>query len=81
MLRREGKQIAGRDDEGFHYVEDTKDTDQALDSRRSSLWERSELVDGTPAWINTLTYAVAFEDPAKDEPDAFEGSIAAEEMG
>ena len=81
MLFREGKRIAGRDENKKHIIKDIALEDGAKEARRGSLWERIHFDDGGDLWLNSITLDISEEDPAEDGQSLIEGSIAAEEMG
>lgn len=80
LLRREGKQVAGRDENGEHYVGDIED-EEYIENESRIFWMPFEL-DDYSAWLNVVTCQVSETKPevAVDE-EVFEGSILAEEMG
>lgn len=81
LLRREGKRIAGRDEDGKHFIEDIDENDATLEDEKLVFWTRFTLEDYT-AWLNVLTLQISETKPdIEAEEGGLEGSIIAEEMG
>lgn len=81
MLYREGKVIAGDDEEGKHMVKSIEHSEQVKQLRRSVMWMKTVFDDAAEWWFCPTSLEFSKTDPAEAEEDITEGSILAEEMG